>query len=266
MTYIHPLDRGMPEGTRVMPERTEVVWTYRPPDFFEAPYRHRGTECDLLIEAGKAVAILRVAQDPVDAQIEDSIRKLVEGACAIRQLQVHRRYDLEGPTIYQHTGGRQDVAIRIGGTAAMATFAGQLDITISDAAGNFIRDTKAERIAEDTSMLDLLAPKLVHSSSLRSAVTSYSRSVSDPSNELVHLYEVRDALQKHYGNEDKARLALNITKPEWQRLGVLANVEPLEQGRHRGNHAVGRRSATESELQEAREIVCRWIIAFGRVV
>lgn len=51
----------------MMPERTEVVWTYRPVDFFEAPYRHRGTEYDLLIEAGKAVAILRVAQDPVEA-------------------------------------------------------------------------------------------------------------------------------------------------------------------------------------------------------
>jgi hypothetical protein len=249
----------------VIPERTEVVWTYRPADFFEAPYRHQATEYDLLIEAGKAVAVLRVAQDPVEARLEDSIRTLVESVCAIRQLQVHRKYDVEGPTFYQHGGGHQNVAIRIG-SAEIVTVAGQSDIIVRDAAGNVVRDTKAQRIAEDTSMLELLAPKLAHSSSLRSAVASYSRSVSDPSNELVHLYEVRDALKKHYGGEDKARVALNITRPEWQRLGVLANVEPLEQGRHRGNHATGRRSASESELQEAREIVRRWIIAFGRVV
>ena len=71
---------------------------------------------------------------------------------------------------------------------------------------------------------------------------------------------------QNYGGEENARVALNITRAEWQRLGVLANVEPLEQGRHRGNHAAGRRSATGSELQEAREIVRRWIVAFGRVV
>lgn len=255
----------MPEGTRVMPERTEVVWTYRPADFFEAPYRLQDTEFDLLIEEGKAVAILRVAQDPVEARLEDSIRKLVESVCGIRQLQVHRKYDVEGPTIYQHAGGRQNVAIRVG-TAEVVMVTGQLDIIVRDAAGNAVRDTKAERVAENTSMLDLLAPKLAHSPSLRSAVASYSRSISDRSNELVHLYEVRDALKKHYGGEDAARVALNITEAEWKRLGVLANVEPLEQGRHRGNHAAGRRSATESELQEARKIVRRWIIAFGRVV
>ena len=83
------------------PERTEVIWTYRPADYFEAPYQHRDAEFDLLIEEGKAVAILRVAQDPVEARLEDSIRKLVESVCAIRQLQVHCRYDVEGPTIYQ---------------------------------------------------------------------------------------------------------------------------------------------------------------------
>jgi len=250
----------------VIPERTEVEWTYLPLDFFEAPYRYPSTEYDLLIEAGKAVATLRVAQNPVGSQLENSIREHVKNVFAIRQLLVHRECDLEGPTFYQYAGGRQDVTVRASGVAAMAMVGCLSDIILTGAAGNVVQDTKAGRIAEDTSILDLLAPKLAHSPSLRSVVASYSRSVSDRSNELVHLYEVRDALKKHYGSEDKARVALSITRAEWQRLGVLANVEPLEQGRHRGNHAAGRRSATGSELQEAREIVRRWIIAFGRVV
>jgi len=251
-------------GSPVMPECTEVVWTYRPADFFEVPYRHQDTEFDLLIGEGKAVAILRVAQDPVEARLEDGIRKLVESVCGIRQLQVRRKYDVEGPTIYQYAGGRQDVAIRVG-TGHIQMFTHRVDIILRDAAGNVVRDSKSERAAENTSTLDLLAPKIAHSPSLRSAVASYSRSISDPSNELVHLYEVRDALKEHYGGEDNAtRRALNISETEWKRLGILANAEPLEQGRHRGKHAAGRRSATESELQEAREIVRRWIIAFGR--
>jgi hypothetical protein len=32
---------------------------------------------------------------------------------------------------------------------------------------------------------------------------------------------------------------LGISKTEWQRLGALANAEPLEQGRHRGKHPEG---------------------------
>ena len=95
---------------------------------------------------------------------------------------------------------------------------------------------------------------------------SYSRSVSDPSNELIHLYEIRDTLSQHYGGEQKARAALNINHAEWQRLGVLANVEPLEQGRHRGKTIGGHRSASSGELEEARSIVRNWIIAFAQTL
>jgi len=45
---------------------------------------------------------------------------------------------------------------------------------------------------------------------------------------------------------------VSISTTEWKRLGLLANVEPLEQGRHRGKHAAGRRIATAEELEEAR--------------
>jgi hypothetical protein len=61
-------------------------------------------------------------------------------------------------------------------------------------------------------------------------LTSYASAVSDPRNELVHLYDVRDALSTHFRGEQNARAALNIPQSEWRRLGVLANVEPIEQG------------------------------------
>jgi len=85
-------------------------------------------------------------------------------------------------------------------------------------------------------------------------------------NALVHLYEIRDALAKHYGDEQSARDALSISKTKWDRLGILTNVEPLEQGRHRGKHPTGRRAATESELDEARQLAWRWIMAFAETV
>jgi len=160
----------------------------------------------------------------------------------------------------------KNVAIKVG-SDTVAVSVGQVDTVIRDGAGNVLHDTRAERIAEDTAMLDSIAPKLARSPVLRELFNSYSRSTSDPSNELVHLYEVRDALETHYGNsEQNARAALGISRTEWRRLGFLANREPLEQGRHRGDHVAGRRDATAAELEEARSIVQRWIIAFANVL
>ena len=247
------------------PERTELEWTYDPADLFEAPYQHAGIDFDLLVDAGRAVATLRVPQEPVSPDVEEGVRAVLESVFLVRQLQIHRQYSLKGPRTYQHSAGRKNILIRAGIVATVCT-AGRADFIVTDTAGNIVRDSRVERIAEHSSVLDSVAPKLVRSATLRSLFASYSRSVTDPNNELVHLYEIRDALAGHYGSEQSARDALGISKGEWQRIGVLANVEPLEQGRHRGRHPTGRRAATESELNEARQLARRWLMAFAQTV
>ncbi len=248
-----------------MSERTELEWVFKPSDLFEAPYRHAGSTFDLSLDAGRAVAILSVAQDPVSPGIEERVRILVESACLVRQLQVHREFSLEGPTIYQYEGDRKNVSIRLRGVQAVMS-AGRVDVLVTDPTGNVVRNSRAERMSHDGQAIDSLAPKLARSPALRSLFESYSRAVADSKDELVHLYEIRDALSRHYGNEQSARDALGISKLEWQRLGVLANVEPLEEGRHRGRHPAGRRLASTAELHEARELAQRWITAFAQTI
>lgn len=246
-------------------ERTELEWTYEPTDFFEVPYRCSNSEYDLLVEDGHATATLRAAQNPINKQLQHSIEIRLSTIFAVRQLQVHRKSVLRGPRVRQHAAGRQNVIIEVG-AADLVTVGTHADIILRDTLGNIVRDTRAERIAENTATLDSLAPKIEQSPTLQNCIASYSQSVNDPDNELVHLYEVRDALSKHYGGEERAWVALGITQPEWKRVGVLANAEPLEQGRHRGKHPTGRRAATIAELEEARGIVRRWIIAFAQTV
>jgi hypothetical protein len=252
------------ERTSVTPERTELEWTYQPTDFFETPYRHADSKYHLLVDGGKAIATLGVAQDPVMPQLEERIQTFLTTVFIVRQLQVHRRYDLRGPVVYQHAADRKNVAIRVE-CAAVLTVADQVDIVVRDAAGNIVRDTKTERIAQHTAILDSVAAKATQSPTLQSLLASFTRSVTDPENELVHVYEIRDALSQHYGSEQTAQEALDISKTEWKRIGSLANVEPLEQGRHRGKHPSGRRLASVAELEEAREIVRRWILAFAAI-
>jgi hypothetical protein len=46
---------------------------------------------------------------------------------------------------------------------------------------------------------------------------------------------------------------------------MLADREPLSEGRHRGRHTGMLRGATLEELSQARSIVMRWIIAFAKL-
>ena len=91
---------------------------------------------------------------------------------------------------------------------------------------------------------------------------SYDAGVRDPTNELVHLYEIRDALSAKFGGESAARATLAITASQWSRLGQLCNNEPLCQGRHRGKTGEVLRDATEAELAEARGIARAMIEAY----
>jgi hypothetical protein len=175
---------------------------------------------------------------------------------------VHKSYELNGPRVCQHhPGGGKSVAVSAS-DAVLLTF-GHLDTMHCDAAGNVIQDSKAKRIADDEALLHSVLPKVAGSPLLRGLLASYRAAVEDPANEFVHLYEVKDALVRHFGTEEAAGIALNIPEKEWRRLRVLANVEPVDQGRHRGQHLAGRRPATVQELDEARKIVRNWIHRFA---
>jgi hypothetical protein len=246
-------------------DRTELEWIYEPSAFFEAPLEHATADFCLSIDKGKAVASLTRAADPIPTNLEMQIKRSLESILRLRQLQSRKTFKLEGPRIYQYSDGRKHVSIRLEGGSLVLT-GGEVDFTIHDSKGNIVRDSRAERIARDHSILAQLGPKIPNSITLQSLLDSFSRSIADPDDELVHLYEVRDALAGHFGGGQAARNALGIDKRDWQRLGLLANVEPLKQGRHRGRNPQGRRPATNVELEEARRLVRNWIIAFGRTL
>jgi hypothetical protein len=247
----------------VKTDRTELQWTCAPTDFFEEPYDYAASDFNLSIRDERVIAILTTPRDPVPKLIEHDITSLVTATFQVRQLQSHRAYSLRGPTIYQYSGGRRSIAVGTEGTS-LTVSVGRGDVIVRDAAGNVVQDSKAERKYRDLVMLDQVAPKIVKSPPLQNMVASYARAVEDPANELIHLYEIRDALTHHYLGERRAQKALRISNSQWKRLGILANVEPLAQSRHRGKHqAENRRPATERELEEARSLAREWIEKFA---
>jgi hypothetical protein len=248
-------------------ERTELEWSYQPADFFEAPYTPANPDCSIHIESGKAIATLRVPQNPVDPALEDRIYRYLGSVFLVRQLQMPREYQLaERATVHQYdASGGKGVEIRVG-SANIICMGMRADVLVTNPDGTVVRDSKAERIASYTSILDMVAPKAAQSPTLHKILESYARSFSDPDNALIHLYEIRDALKTHYGNKSaNAKKTLGITNDGWRRFGDLADHLPLSQGRHRGTHPAIR-SATPSELQEARTLAIAWILAFTRTL
>lgn len=229
----------------------------------EAPYATTRADYDVHVENGFIKTTLRDAQD-VDSALEQRILTDIEAILRARQLLIHRPFQLSGPRVRQINGEREDTAIRLRGVQAVLT-GHPPDVIVNNSSGNVITDSRAERAAKGTAFLDALVSKIPRSAVLRALLESYSRSVSDPANELVHLFEIRDALQRQYNGKLRAQKALGITDNQWSAFGKLTNVEPVEQGRHRGKHAA-RRPATKKELAEARDFARRCIEAFATTV
>ncbi len=241
-----------------MIERTVLEWTYQPTTYFEASYSHSTLECIIAIADGKVTATLVVPQDPVKPDLLRVVEARVETIFSARQLLTHQPYGLTGPTTYQHhASGRMDVSISLD-VAEVLMLCEKIDVVKKSPSGKIIQDTRAERIAEHTRFVNLMVQKR-SDPLLQFLLHSYSAAVNDPANELVHLYEIRDALAKRLDGKHTALKHLGIPESEWQRLGFLADEAPLKQGRHRGKHLGSLRDATQGELDEARQIVHGWI-------
>ena len=97
---------------------------------------------------------------------------------------------------------------------------------------------------------------------LASLLKSRDAAVRDPDNELVHLFEIRESLSRHFHGNASAWTKLCIGPSDLEAVWPSVHDEPLRQGRHRGKHAGKLRDATEAELAEARDIAHRMIAAY----
>lgn len=178
-------------------------------------------------------------------------------------MSVHRSAVLSPtPTLTEFEGEKAHISIALAGEG-MKVSGGVLDVLVKDESGAVLTDSRAERIARDQAYMTMLASKANNSEVLRKALASYEAAVCDPDNEFIHLYEIADAIGKHFGGQHKAEKTLGIDHQEWSWFGDLTNNQPLRQSRHRGKHPEARRSATSDELNEARRVAKLLIDRFG---
>lgn len=246
--------------------KTDLEWGYDPADYFEARTTVQLPSGQLVVDSGRAICTLSAPIDPVPPAIRDTATHEVQTVFAARRLLNRQAFSLGAPSIVQRQpcGGRH-VAITVSMSAVIAS-AGTADFIVRGANGEIKSDRKGERIEAHSCYVSDLSSKALESPTLHLMLQSFGRSVDDPSNELVHLYELRDAVAKHFGGEVPARECLGVSKRDWKDLGRIANDEPLLEGRHRGRQLSGLRPATLDELQRAREVAVRLLDGFAATV
>ena len=180
------------------------------------------------------------------------------------QLLSDRAYQLSKPTMTRmHPDGRKDFFVEPE-PDRLQIFDNLVNVRVTNRHGNVISDSRQDRIEKKKSLAELVARYRSADGLLDALLLSYDAAVRDPNNELVHLYEIRDALSMRFGGETSARAALGISSSQWSRMGQLCNSEALRQGRHRGKTGGALRDASEAELTEIRAIARAMIESYLR--
>ncbi len=229
-------------------------WNFTPPDYFEVPIEIVRDDYTLTIAHGKAEARLDSAAYEANPSIRQTLHEELNDRFLGVQWLIYRAYELSRSTMTRvYPDGRRNVFLEVESTLSLIT-GHPVDLQVRDKDGNLIADSKRDRIEKKGSLAALVSTYRASDETLTSLLRSHDAAVRDPANELVHLYEIRDALSVKFGGDKETRSALGISSTDWSRFGLLCNNEPLRQGRHRGKTGAALRDAAESELVEARQI------------
>lgn len=242
--------------------RIYLKWNYTPTDFFEEKETNLIQGYEHTIDNGIVTVSMDLTQfqqlPGIEKQLDEQLISIFRGANLISQKLFTLKY--AGQEIID-SDGRRSIALQVD-SVNMVMIAGSVDLIVRDANDNVIVDTRQER-QNKRRKFSLLSAKFRQTNPVAGSILlSFEKSLKNPETALVHLYEIRDALATKFSGEAKAKRELGITSAQWKRLGQLANDEPFKQGRHSGVHIEDLRDATKSELEEARNIAIKMVIAY----
>jgi len=230
----------------------QLEWKYTPKSYFEEPIQISSEGFELSIYDGVALAKIDPLFHAKNPEIKENLTNLIASKLHAVQIMSHVDFTLSKP---RHSDLRKDGRKNIF-LAAVMTMSGVCtgNLVIRDKDGNIISDSKQDRLDKQKWFAEAIDKHRKVDGTLDQMLKSYHMAVKDPNNELVHLYELRDALSARFGKQNAIR-HLGITDKEWDVIGDLANKRPLKEGRHRGQSAGVLRPAEKNELELARKAV-----------
>ncbi len=239
-----------------------LEWTFSPPDYFEETIPIERESYTMIIGAGKIEARIDPKVYDEEHKMRDKLHDILNDRFLGVQLLTRKSYELSKSSMHRlHPNGRKSVTVFVD-TAVIKMSAGNIDLLVKDKNGNIIDDSRRDRIEKKKVLAELVEKYRQQDKFVESMLNFYQKAIRDPSNELIHLYDIWEALKARFGGQAAALIALGINDLDRRTLGKLANDEPLRQGRHRGKKITDLRDATEAELDDARQIARSMIEAY----
>jgi len=232
-----------------------LEWEYSPPDYFDSPIKiETQDKCNIEIDNGKAVVKIDSVVFDANPLMSDALNHVLKARFIGAQLVRHKKFTLSSPAkTIVHPDGCRDYFLQVEPTRVTVKVTGNQQIFRD---GKVVPDPKLDEIS-----FTLRIHKHPNDKVLAKMLRGYSDAVDEPDHELVHLYEIRDAISKKFSDDKKARSALKISYDDWSDLGKLCNEDPLLEGRHHGKHE-NLHNATNAELSKARKIAKDMIDAY----
>lgn len=206
--------------------RTELRFNFSPADFFEPGRRMTLSSGELTLTDGTATILLPAPLNPVPSNVIEDARSELAALLDLQSLTTRRLHTLgAGATIQQHNfAGTSHVMIAGTGHLQLSGSAVSATVQVRSLDGQIISDSgELKRQADEKFMVDVL-PKALHSSVLRKLLESFKASIEDPEDELVHLYEIIDALKAHFGTETAAKNAFPNATTNINLIGKLSTI------------------------------------------
>ncbi len=231
-----------------------LEWTFAPPDYFEEVIHIERENYTMVINAGKVEARIDPMAYDKEHNMRDELHQVLNDRFLGVQLLTHKPYELSKSSMHRlHPDGHREITVFVD-SAVSISMAGSVDLVVKDKDGNILSDSRRDRIEKKKELASLVEKYRKQDKFVESMLAFYEAAIHDPKNELIHLFDVWEALAKRFGGETEALTALGISRSKRKILGRLANDDPLRQGRHRGAKVGELRDATEAELGEARGI------------
>ncbi|PZV09955.1 MAG: hypothetical protein DCF32_00865 [Leptolyngbya sp.] len=233
----------------------QLEWKYSPKTYLEEPISISFEGADLEIKDGVAIANIDPDLYHTDSSIREDLTRQIESRMHAVQIMTHKDFELSKPSRTDiREDGKKNHFLEIE-SCVITMSVGAVDLIVKDKNGNIVSDTKRDRLDKQEYFASLVDKHRNSDPTLDQMLNSYQKSVKDPDNELVYLYEIRDSLSEEFGSKTTAIKKLGITSNEWDEIGKLANTLPLKQGRHRGKAVGALRDAEMAELEKARKSV-----------
>ena len=240
----------------------KIEWNYKPPSYFEEKLILEREGYSIGISEGSITAHMTANFFDSSQNMLDSLTMELHNYFLGAQVVRRQAFEISGgPITRRMPDGRKHTTIALS-TAVMKYSSWPVDLAYIDSQGR-AHDTRRDRIDIMKKLADSSARYASTDQTLRKMLESFDAAVRDPGNELVHLYEVWEALSQKFQGESAVKDALGISNNARSKLGRLANDEPLNQGRHRGRYVGSLRDATIEELGEARAIARDLIVSYS---